>query len=174
MEASDQGPIYLGYRLGHIRSDSRVFRALVYNKAAMVMHMLRRMVGDEAFFEGLQQFYTGWRFRKAGTDDFRAAMEETSRRDLSAFFEAWIHGASIPKLRFSHKRTDETVVLRFEHLADVVPVPVTTTVTYADGRTQQIIVPVTERVVERKITLAAPLRKIEVNNDNAALAEFAK
>ena len=106
--------------------------------------------------------------------DFRAVMEEASRRDLSAFFEAWIHGPSIPKLRFSHKRTGETVVLRFEHLADVIPVPVTTTVTYADGRTQQIIVPVTERVVERKITLAAPLRKIEVNNDNAALAEFAK
>ncbi len=174
MEASDQGPIYLGYRLGHIRSDSRVFRALVYNKAAMVLHMLRRMIGDEAFFEGLREFYTGWRFRKAGTDDFRAAMEEASRRDLSAFFEAWIHGASIPKLRFSHKRTGETVVLRFEHLADVVPVPVTTTVTYADGRTQQIVVPVAERVVERKITLAADLRKIEINNDNAALAEFAK
>src|SRR6476469_6452386 len=30
----DQGPIYLGYRLGHIKGDSRVFRALVYNKGA--------------------------------------------------------------------------------------------------------------------------------------------
>src|SRR5262249_41228086 len=30
----DQGPITLGYRLGHIRNDSRVFRALVYNKSA--------------------------------------------------------------------------------------------------------------------------------------------
>ena len=32
MNASDQGPIYLGYRLGHIKNESRVFRALVYNK----------------------------------------------------------------------------------------------------------------------------------------------
>ena len=38
IEASPQGPIYLGYRLGHIKSDGRVFRAVVYNKAAMVLH----------------------------------------------------------------------------------------------------------------------------------------
>src|SRR5439155_9961920 len=39
MDATDQGPIYLGYRLGHIRGQSRVFRALVYNKSAAVLHM---------------------------------------------------------------------------------------------------------------------------------------
>src|SRR6185436_18971230 len=32
LERSDQGPVYLGYRLGHIKNDSRTFRALVYNK----------------------------------------------------------------------------------------------------------------------------------------------
>ena len=66
------GPVYLGYRLGHIKGDSRVFRALVYNKGAMVLHMLRRLVGDEAFFTGVRRFYGEWRFAKAGTDDFRA------------------------------------------------------------------------------------------------------
>jgi hypothetical protein len=35
---SDQGPIYLGYRLGHIKTDLRVYRALVYNKGAAVLH----------------------------------------------------------------------------------------------------------------------------------------
>ena len=49
---STQGPIYLGYRLGHIRADERVFRSIIYNKAAMVLHMLRQLVGDEAFFAG--------------------------------------------------------------------------------------------------------------------------
>jgi hypothetical protein len=101
-------------------------------------------------------------------------MEEASRRDLSSFFEAWIYGSSIPTLRFSQKRTGQTVVLRFEHLGEVVPVPITATLTYTDGQTQQMVVPVTERVVERKIKLTGALRKIEVNNDNAALAEVAK
>ena len=43
IEDSDQGPVYLGYRLGHIKGESRVFRALVYNKGAAVLHMLRRL-----------------------------------------------------------------------------------------------------------------------------------
>ena len=45
LEQTDAGPIYLGYRLGHLENDSRVFRALVYNKGAAVLHMLRRLVG---------------------------------------------------------------------------------------------------------------------------------
>ena len=56
IDQSAQGPVYLGYRLGHIKGDGRVFRALVYNKGAMVLHMLRRLVGDEVFFGGLRRF----------------------------------------------------------------------------------------------------------------------
>jgi hypothetical protein len=53
---SDQGPVHLGYRLGHIKSDTKVFRALVYNKGAGVLHMLRRLLGDQVFFHSLRRF----------------------------------------------------------------------------------------------------------------------
>ena len=52
IEDSDQGPVYLGYRLGHIKNETRVFRALVYNKGAAVLHMLRGLVGDDALLRG--------------------------------------------------------------------------------------------------------------------------
>ena len=39
--------------------------------SAAVLHMLRRLVGDEAFFLGVRRFYTEQRFKKAGTNDFR-------------------------------------------------------------------------------------------------------
>lgn len=172
MHSSDQGPVYLGYRLGHIRADSRVFRALVYNKAAMVLHMLRRFVGDEAFFRGVRQFYEEWRFRKAGTDDFRVAMERASRRDLAAFFEGWIYGASVPRVRFHHQQAEKGVLVRFEHRDEVVHVPITVTITYASGEVQQVVVPVTERVVERTIPVHGPVRKVEANADNGSLAEI--
>jgi hypothetical protein len=171
MDASDQGPIYLGYRLGHIRGDSRVFRALVYNKAAMVLHMLRRLVGDEAFFDGIRRFYADWRFRKAGTDDFRKAMEASSHRELGPFFEGWIYGAAIPEVKFTYQRGANAVMLRFEHRGEVVHVPITVTLSYASGETQEIVVPVAERVVERSIPLTGALRRVEVNADHAALVE---
>ena len=64
MDQSDQGAVYLGYRLGHIKGDSRVFRAMVYNKGAAVLHMLRRLVGDDAFFRGLRRYYARTRSRR--------------------------------------------------------------------------------------------------------------
>jgi hypothetical protein len=174
IDTSAQGPIYLGYRLGHIKGERPVFRSLVYNKAAMVLHMLRRLVGDDPFFWGVRRFYSEWRFRKAGTDDFRAAMEATTGKDLKAFFEAWIYGAGIPRIAFSYRSPDATsVIVRLEHRGDVDPVPITVTVTYVTGETEDYVVPVTEKVVERTIPLKkGAVRKIEANEDNAALVEI--
>ena len=174
IDQSEQGPVYLGYRLGHIKAEGRVFRALFYNKGAMVLHMLRRLVGDEAFFAGIRQFYTEWKFRKAGTDDFRAAIEKVSGRNLDAFFDAWIYGANVPSLRFTSSVTGAEAQLRFEHRGDVIPVPVTVSVTYADGRSEEMVVAVTERVVERTLTLSGPVRSIDVNRDHGAVADIAR
>ena len=70
------GPIHLGQRLGHLRQDARVFRAIVYDKGAWVLHMLRGVLGDEAFFSGARAFLGRFRYSKAGTEDFRSALEE--------------------------------------------------------------------------------------------------
>ena len=99
IDTSPQGPVYLGYRLGHIKADGRVFRALVYNKGAMVLHMLRRLMGDEAFFAGLRDFYATWRYQKAGTDDFRVSMEKAGGQPLDRFFDRWIYGSAIPTVQ---------------------------------------------------------------------------
>ena len=174
IDQSSQGPIYLGYRLGHIKSDGRVFRAIIYNKSAIVLHMLRRLVGDEVFFDGLRRFYAEWRFRKAGTEDLRAAMEASGAGHLAPFFEAWIYGTTIPELRFSYEVAESSVLLRFEHRLEVMPVPVTVTITYVNGEIEEHIVPVLERAIERSLPVKGPVREIDVNRDNAALAEFTK
>ena len=175
IDMSPQGPIYLGYRLGHIKGERPVFRSLVYNKSAIVLHMLRRLVGDEQFFFGIRRFYAEWRFRKAGTDDFRAAMEAATGRDLGPFFETWIYGVAIPRVGFTYRSPDaSSVVVKFEQRGDVAPIPITVTLTYSNGETESVMVPVTERVVERTLKLKGPLRKVEANEDNAALAEIEK
>jgi hypothetical protein len=173
IDTSPQGPIYLGYRLGHIRGERPVFRALVYNKSAIVLHMLRRLVGDDPFFWGVRRFYSEWRFKKAGTDDFRVAMEAATGRDLAPFFEAWVFGAAIPRVAFSYRAPDaNSIVVKFEQRGDVAPVPITVTVTYATGETESVMVPVTDRVVERTLPVKGAIRKVEANEDNAALVEI--
>ena len=82
-----------------------MFRAVVYDKGAWVLHMLRGLVGDEAFFGGARAFLQRFRYAKAGTDDLRAALEQASGRDLRPYFESWIYGTGLPTLVWS-ARTD--------------------------------------------------------------------
>ena len=101
------GPIHLGQRLGHLEHDGRVFRAVVYDKGAWVLHMLSGVVGDEAFFAGVRAFLARFRYGKAGTEDFRLALEGASGRDLRPYFERWIYGTGLPVLVWS-SRTERT------------------------------------------------------------------
>src|SRR4029078_12629990 len=88
----NQGPLSLGFRIGHLSNDTRTLRSILYNKAAVVLHMLRRFIGAEAFFRGLRKRYTDRRFKKAGADQLQAAFEEASGIKLDRFFEGWIRG----------------------------------------------------------------------------------
>jgi hypothetical protein len=175
LDRSDQGPIYLGYRLGHIRNDSKIFRALVYNKGAAVLHMLRRLIGDEAFFKGIRRFYVESRFLKAGSEDLRQAMEAESGQSLERFFERWIYGASLPRLSFTYRvepgAAGQEVVMRFEQSGDVFDLPVTVTLQYADRRTADVYVPLTDRVVEKRVPLNGTLRAVEISETDGALVE---
>jgi len=173
LSQSDQGPVHLGYRLGHIKTDLRVYRAIVYNKGAAVLHMLRRLLGDEAFFGGLRRFYDDRRFQKAGTDDLERALEAESGRMLDRFFERWIYGSDIPRIGFKSTIADGRVTVRFTQPHDnVFDLPVTVTLTMADGKTRDVIVPITEAEVEQVIPVDAPVRRVQVNLDAAAIAEF--
>ena len=170
---TDEGPISLGYRLGHIKGDSRVFRALVYNKSAAMLHMLRRTIGDAAFFSGLRRFYTEQRFQKAGTQDLRQVLEAESGRSLEKFFEQWIYGASVPRIRYATESDASGVTIRFEQIGDnVFEIPVTVTLVYADGHSQQVIVQVDDRRVERRLPVEGTVRKVQINRDFAAIAYF--
>ena len=176
IRGSDEGAVYLGYRVGHIKGNSRMFRAVVYNKGAAVLHMLRRLMGDEAFFRGLQRFYRTWRFRKAGSEDLRAAMEAEAGIPLSRFFERWIYNSALPKARFSWRAntggTDDEAVVRIEQEGDIFDFPVTVTVSYQDGSQVDTLVKVTDRVVEQRIPLKGRPLRIDANRDETTVLEW--
>jgi aminopeptidase N len=173
LDRSDQGPVYLGYRLGHIRNDGRVFRALVYNKGALTLHMLRKLIGDDAFFRGLRRFYSTWRFKKAGTEDVKAAFERESGRDLDAYFDRWIYGSSLPRLKFSYTTEPGAVVVRFEQIGEPFELPVTVTIKHAASSTD-VTIPVVDQVTTTRIPVASPVRSVGVNEDDAAPAVFVR
>ena len=96
---SSKGPIYLGYRLGHIEGDPQVYRAVVYDKGAYVLHMLRQIAGEDAFRRAGISFQSVHRFAKVGTEDFRLALETASGVDLKPYFAEWVYGTRVPEVR---------------------------------------------------------------------------
>ena len=175
-DESDQGPIYLGYRIGHVKGDSRLYRAVVYDKSAIVLHMLRRLVGDEAFFGGLRRFYDTWRFKKAGTDDFRRAMEEESGVSLARFFDRWVIGDGLPQVTVSSRVEEhggaQEAVVEFEQTGEVYDVPVTVTVESGTGSVVSVLVKLADRRTVVRVPFKGTLRRVDVNRDQAALGTF--
>ena len=176
MTESDQGPIYLGYRIGHVKSDSRLYRAVVYDKGAMVLHMLRRLIGDDAFFGGIRRFYDTWRFKKAGTDDLRRAMEEESGASLMRFFDQWVLGDGLPQVTVSSRVEEhggvQEAVVEFEQTGDLYDVPVTVTVESGTTSVIETLVKLTDRRAVVRVPFKGTLRRVDVNRDQAALANF--
>jgi aminopeptidase N len=158
----DRGPIWLGYRLGHLEGRGAIFRAIVYNKSAVVLHMLRRLIGDEAFTGGLRRFYRDWRFKKAGTDDLRRAFEAESNRSLERFFDRWVYESATPKLRVtSHiDNTGQSALVRVEQVGELFDLPLIIGVEYTDGRVDEVPLTITDAVVEHRVALKGPVRRI--------------
>jgi aminopeptidase N len=70
-----------------------------YEKGAWVMHMLRGLVGDSAFFAGMRSYYREHGHGTALTGDLQAALEAASERDLSEFFQQWVFRPGYPQYR---------------------------------------------------------------------------
>lgn len=168
MDLSRHGPVHMGYRLGHIQNDGRIFRGLVYNKAAVVLHMLRRMIGGEAFDRGIKRFYATHQFQKAGTDDIRVAFEAESKVPLDRFFDQWILGFALPEVRLTWRmEPDNThVVVHIEQApGPVFDFPLTLTVDYGAGQTELVSVVVNEATMDVRLPVPAPPRRIDARDD---------
>jgi aminopeptidase N len=87
-----------------------------YLKGGWTLHMLRRLVGDSAFFRGVRQYYGAHRHGTAVTDDFRRAVEATSAQSLDWFFDQWLRrpGYPTPVLRWDYDSTSSRVTVTVE------------------------------------------------------------
>jgi len=94
---SKWGPITLGSRLNY--HGPEVYQAIIYNKASLVLNMLRDILGGEVFFRGLREFHSRHKYGAASTKDFIKTIEEISGKDLAIFFKSWFDSYVLPEVR---------------------------------------------------------------------------
>jgi len=78
-----------------------------YEKGSRVLHMLRHVVGEAAFWRGMQLYAQRNQGREVITADFERAHEEASGRSLAQFFEQWVYKAGHPEFKVSYSWDDE-------------------------------------------------------------------
>ena len=79
----------------------------IYNKGALVMHTLRGLIGDQAFFRSVREEVYGTPDPRPGkflprygsTPEFMAIVKRVSGRDLDWFFQAYLYQTSLPELQ---------------------------------------------------------------------------
>ena len=75
-----------------------MFDEISYQKGGRILHMLRKTVGDDAFFKALNVYLTKNAYKTAEIHDLRMAFEEVTGQDLNWFFTEWFLNPGHPKL----------------------------------------------------------------------------
>lgn len=116
-DKSDAGPLILGARLGHLVNDRQAYTALLYNKGAYVLNMLKLWLGPEAFSKCMTEFFHRYQFQRVGIPEFQQMAQQYTSEDLELFFQQWLSRWQTPMISWSQKTSHEgsnsTVRLHF-------------------------------------------------------------
>ncbi|HEY0655265.1 MAG TPA: M1 family aminopeptidase [Chryseosolibacter sp.] len=92
----------------------KLLTANSYEKASWFLHMLRREVGDKAFWVGIRNYYNEFRDSNALTEDFQRIMENASGKDLKPMFQQWLYKAGHPVLEVGWSYDETAKVLKVD------------------------------------------------------------
>jgi aminopeptidase N len=101
MQQSLMGPVLASPENFPIYDPAYLWGTTVYEKGGCVLHMLRRVVGDSAFFDALAAYREAHEYASAVTGEFQQAVETTSGQDLDWFFNEWIYDVGWPEYEYS-------------------------------------------------------------------------
>ncbi len=83
-----------------------LFDRQFYEKGGWVLHMLRFQLGDELFWKAIRHYTAKHQGTNVTTPDLQRAIEESTGRNMDAFFEQWVFGAGHPTFTLSYEWDD--------------------------------------------------------------------
>ena len=109
-----------------------MFDSHSYAKAGRVIHMLRKYVGDEAFFNSLNHYLKENEYQSVEIDDLRRSFEVITGEDLNWFFDQWFMTPGHPVINVSHQYTQDSLHVYISQLQDTTLAPVYKLPVYLD------------------------------------------
>ena len=85
--------------IGKLDMFSPEFQSLATDKGAMILHMLRWVVGDQKYDQTMRTFATKYAGKSASLDDFTAIAEQVYGEKLTWFFTQWLDSTGAPEFK---------------------------------------------------------------------------
>jgi len=144
---------------------SELFSYTVYNKGAWILHMLRKITGDGAFFNILRYYTDRYAFSSALTKDFQAISEAVYGKPLDWFFNQWVYGLYRPKYQYfwndniiNNKHIVTLEIHQVQANAELFKMPLDVKITTLSGEVNYTVWDSLEQHTFQFIVNAEPLR----------------
>ncbi len=97
-----------------------MFDSHTYPKGGLVLHMLRREMGDEDFFHGLGYYLRKNAYKPVDTNDLIRSLAESSGRSVQPFFDQWVYKPGHPVIDYSwsYDEAKKEIVVDLSQLQD--------------------------------------------------------
>ena len=140
-----------------------IFDRHLYEKGALVLHTLRGVLGDDAFFRSIRRYVRENQDCNVVTQDLVDAIDAETGRNLEWFFDQWVYRAGHPVFHVSWSWDDEAKMARVsvkqtqgpEHGTAVFRAPLAIDFRCGRGKPQSFRVEVTEKEQTFVFPLAA-------------------
>ena len=94
-------------------SDMDLFDSNIYAKGALVLNMLRQILGYDAFWRAVRNYAKEYQHKNVESQDLKRIFEDVTGQNLEWFFDQWVYTAGLPELEIKYKynRRNEHVKL---------------------------------------------------------------
>ena len=157
----------------HYHDKEDMFDTVSYHKGNAILHMLRDVLGDEAFFEGLKKYLNDHQFGTAEAHELRLALEKVSGKDLNWFFNQWYFGNGHIKatVTYDYNTINNTVTVNINQHEKVFTFPLSIDIYENNLKTSHTV-----WVNNKQNSFTFPFRKlpnlINIDAKHVLLAEF--
>ena len=84
---------------GQLHEFTSEYQSIIFDKGAMVFHMLRWVIGDEAFRKTLREMAQQYAWKSISIDQFQRLAEKASKQELTYFFAQWVNSTGVPQFK---------------------------------------------------------------------------
>ncbi len=144
---------------------------LNYGKGAYVVHLLRRVMGDDRFFLTIRKYLSDNRGHMVNLDVFREICETEYGKDLLWLFDQWVHRPGLPDLDFRYniehpKEGQSEITVAIDQKGEIYDLPIT--LSFRDEANvvkQKKSIWIHDRHEEWIFHLDKDVRKVSMNDD---------